>query len=117
MEFISHFRLSGVGINLLIHCQIVAGSVVSSLGAERGRQAGAIPLVLQGAGSGWWAEPWQEKELMCLLPYCRKEWSSALLRQPVLHRCQVYCFWHQSNTFMSHLSCYHFFFPVVLSPL
>lgn len=28
MEFINHLRLSGVGIHVLIYCQIVAGSVV-----------------------------------------------------------------------------------------
>lgn len=58
MEFINHFGLSSVGIHLLIFCQIVTGSVVSALGAGRGRQAGDITLVLQGAGSGWKELPW-----------------------------------------------------------
>lgn len=52
IEFINHFRLCGVGIQLLIYCQIVTGSVVSALGAGRGRQAGDIPVVLQE--QAWW---------------------------------------------------------------
>lgn len=117
MEFINHFRLSGVGIHLLIYCQIVTGRAVSALGAGRGRQAGHIPLVLQGAGLVVGHSPWQGKEPVldgssCVsLPHCRKGWSSTLLRQHVLHCCQICCFWHQSNTSMSHLSSYLFSFP------
>lgn len=114
MEFIHHFRLNGVGVHLLICCQMVTGSVVSALGAGRGRQAGDISLVLQGAGSGRWGrarggrkEPALDGSSCVSLPRCRR--STAPPRHRVLHRCQIYCFWQQSNTFMSHLSSYHFF--------
>lgn len=124
MELIHHFRLSGVGIHLLIYCQMVTRSVVSAVGAGRGRQAGDISLVLRGAGSGWWGrarggrkEPALDGSSCVSLPHCRKDWSTTLPRHRVPHRCQIYCFWQQANTFMSHLSSYHFFPRVFLSPL
>lgn len=115
MEFINHFRLSGVGIHLLIYCQVVTGSVVSALGAGRGRQVGANPLVLQ-------REPSQGKEpalggSSCLSPPLQEGLELSSPEAACPDRCQVCCFWHQSNTFMSHLSSYHFFSVVVLSPL
>lgn len=44
-----------------------------------------------------------------LLPAGGRDWSVTLPRQHILHGCQIYSFWQQSNAFMSHLSSYHFF--------
>lgn len=95
---------------------MVTRSVVSAVGAGRGRQAGDISLVLRGAGSGR-KEPALDGSSCVSLPHCRKDWSTTLPRHRVPHRCQIYCFWQQANTFMSHLSSYHFFPRVFLSPL
>lgn len=46
IEFINHFKLSRVGIHLLIYCQVVTWSVISALGPRRNRQAAAMAAVL-----------------------------------------------------------------------
>lgn len=116
IEFINHFKLSRVGTRLLIYCQVVTWSVISALGPRRNRHAVGVAIAPWRENSGQYkgaAEGRKEAALVesscILLPAGGRDWSVTLPRQRILHGCQIYCFWQQSNAFMSHLSSYHFF--------